>query len=89
MNTFVTCTLTELTPDSFDDLVGHMSDFSHRKRLKVVLLEEFICTETQQLEDDANMAMVVEPVQHPHTGTSVKAQKGYKCKWTSTKEATL
>lgn len=69
------CNVTELTPYGSYDLVGHVPDGFHREWLKAVPLQKVIRTEPQQLKDNADMAMVVEPVQHPHTGTRAKAQR--------------
>lgn len=51
-----------------------MSDLLHAERQEVVLSEELEGAETQQLKDDADVAFVFEPVQHPHTGTERREQ---------------
>lgn len=62
-NTFVS-----LTADGSDDLEGHVSDLLHTEGQEVVLLQDLRGAESQQLKDDADVAAVLEPVQHPHTG---------------------
>ena len=56
---------TRLTADGSEDLEGHVSDLFHAERQEVVLSEELEGAETQQLEHDADVTFVVEPVQHP------------------------
>ena len=58
-----------LTSDGPDDAVGHVLDVLDGERLEVVLLEEVVGAEAQQLEGDAHVSVVVEPVQHAHTRT--------------------
>lgn len=63
------CTCLVLTSNSSDDLVCHVSDMFNGERLEVVLLEEIIGAEAKQLKGNANVTMVVKPVQHVHTCT--------------------
>ena len=59
-----------LTADGSEDLEGHVSDLLHVERQEVVLSEELEGAEAKQLEHDADVTFVLEPVQHPHTGTA-------------------
>lgn len=63
-----TNTLASLTADGSEDLKGHVSDLLHAEGQAVVLLQDLGGAESQQLEDDADVAAVLEPVQHPHAG---------------------
>lgn len=54
---------------SLDDLVRHVPDLLHGKRLKVILLQEVVGAEAEQLKDDTDVSMVVEPLQDLHTST--------------------
>lgn len=53
-----------LTADSVADLLGHVSDLVEGIRQEAVCLQEVEGAEGEQLEGDANVAVVVEPVQH-------------------------
>lgn len=46
-----------------------MSDLLHAERQELVLSEDLEGAEAEQLEHDADVTAVLEPVQHPHTGT--------------------
>jgi hypothetical protein len=46
------------------ELERHLSNMLERIRNVVVVFLEVICTETEQLESDANMTVVVEPITH-------------------------
>lgn len=61
---------------SSNDLVSHMPDLFNRKRLEVVLLQEIVCAEAKQLKSDANVTVIVEPVQHTDTRVSSVSIKG-------------
>lgn len=61
-----------LTADGAEDLEGHVSDLLHIKGQEVVPLQDLGGAEPQQLEDDADVTAVLEPVQHPHTCTGKK-----------------
>lgn len=63
-----TNTFASLTADGSDDLEGHVSDLLHTEGQEVVPLQNLGGAESQQLEDDADVAAVLEPVQHPHAG---------------------
>ena len=56
-----------LTADSLDGLIGYVSDVLYGERLEAVLLQEVVGAQSQQLQHDAHVTVVVEPVQHPHT----------------------
>lgn len=49
-----------------------MSDLLHVEGQGVVPLQDLGGAEPQQLEDDADVTAVLEPVQHPHTRTGKK-----------------
>lgn len=51
-----------------------MSDLLHAERQKLVLLEDLVGTESQALKDQTRVALVLKPVQHPHTGTGKKTR---------------
>lgn len=55
-----------LTADGVADLLGHVSDLVEGIRQEAVCLQEVEGAEGEQLEGDANVAVVVEPVQHLH-----------------------
>lgn len=61
-----------LTADSVADLVGHVSDLVKWIRQEVVCLQEVKGAERQQLEWDAHVSVVVEPVEHLHAVTDRK-----------------
>lgn len=61
--------LTGLTADSLADLVGHVSDLGKWIRQEVVCLQEVKGAERKQLERDAHVSVVVEPVEHLHAVT--------------------
>lgn len=65
----------ELTADSVADLVGHVSDLVNGIRQVVVCFHEVKGAERQQLKRDANVAVVVKPVQHLHTVTDGKRNR--------------
>lgn len=48
-------------------LIGHFPYVLNGERNEVVLLEEIIGTEAEQLKGDADVPVVVEPVQHVNT----------------------
>lgn len=58
-----------LTVYSSEDLICHVSDLVNSKGHVVILLQEVICAQAQQLKHDADVTVVVKPVQHPHTRT--------------------
>ena len=58
-----------LTADGVADLVGHVSDLVNGIRQEAVCFQEVKGAERQQLERDAHVAVVVEPVQHLHAVT--------------------
>lgn len=64
-----TQTATRLTADGAEDLEGHVSDLLHIEGQEVVSLQDIGGAEPQQLEDDADVAAVLEPVPHPHART--------------------
>lgn len=66
-----------LTSHSSDYLVRHVPDVIDGKRLEVVLFEEIIGAEAQQLKGNANVAVVVEPVQHVNTSTEERKDTIY------------
>lgn len=51
-----------------------MSDLLHAERQELVLLEDLVGTESQALKDQTRVALVLKPVQHPHTGTAKKIE---------------
>ena len=55
-----------LTADSPDGLIGHVSDVLDGEGLEAVLLQEVVGAQSQQLQHDAHVTVMVEPVQHPH-----------------------
>lgn len=55
-----------LTEDSVADLLGHVSDLVEGIRQEAVCLQEVEGAEGEQLERDANVAVVAEPVQYLH-----------------------
>lgn len=55
-----------LTEDSVADLLGHVSDLVEGIRQEAVCLQEVEGAEGEQLEGDANVAVVAEPFQHLH-----------------------
>lgn len=55
-----------------------MSDLLHVERQELVLLEELEGAEAKQLEHDADVTFVLEPVQHPHTGTGRRESVSHK-----------
>lgn len=52
---------------SIAELVRDVSDVVNRVRLVVVVLEEVEHTQSKNLERDACMAMIIEPIQDLHT----------------------
>lgn len=67
-----------LTADSVADLLGHVSDLVEGIRQETVCLQEVEGAEGEQLEGDANVAIVVEPVQHLHTVADGQKKKTMK-----------
>lgn len=67
-----------LTAHCSDNLVCHVPDVFHRKRLEIVFLEEIVGAEAKKLKGNTNMAAKVKPVQHMHTRA---AQKKCNCKY--------
>lgn len=63
---------TLLTADGTENLEGHVSDLLHVEGQEVVPLQDLRGAEPQQLEDDADVTTMLEPVQHPHTRTGKK-----------------
>lgn len=59
-----------LTTDGSEDLEGYVSDLLHTERGKVVLSQEVEGVGTEKLQHNADVGFVLEPVQHPHTGTT-------------------
>lgn len=57
-----------LTADGSEDLEGHVSDLLHAEGQEPVPPENLEGAEPQQLHHDANMSVMLEPVQHPHAG---------------------
>lgn len=57
-----------LTAHGSEDLEGHVSDLLHAERQELVPSENLEGAEPEQLKHDANMSVVLEPVQHPHAG---------------------
>ena len=46
-----------------------MADLLHAEGQEAVLLQELEGAEAEQLQHDADVTFVLEPVQHPHAGT--------------------
>lgn len=69
----------ELTADSVADLVGHVSDLVHGIRQEAVCFHEVEGAESEQLERDAHVAVVVKPVQHLHTVTEETRSPEMRC----------
>ena len=65
----------ELTFDGQADLVGHVADLADGVRQIVVLLQEVKGAKGQQLEGDAHVAVVVEPVVHLDTQAGGQRQR--------------
>lgn len=61
-----------LTAHCSDNLVCHVPDVFHRKRLEIVFLEEIVGAEAKKLKGNTNMAAKVKPVQHVHTRAAQK-----------------
>lgn len=59
---------TRLTAHSFEDLEGHASNLLHAEWQELILSEKLKDTEAERLEHDADVAFMLEPVQHPHAG---------------------
>lgn len=53
-----------LTVHRFADLIRHLPDVVQPERQKAVLFNEVVGAEPQQLEDDADVPVVLEPLQH-------------------------
>lgn len=68
-----------LTADSVADLVGHVSDLVHGIRQEAVRFHEVEGAESEQLERDAHVAVVVKPVQHLHTVTGETRSTEMRC----------
>ena len=64
--------------DGQNQLIGHLSDLVDRIGLIVVIFEKIENARAEHLESDANMTVVVEPIQHLHT--SVFATRVVFCK---------
>lgn len=58
-----------LTVYSPEDLICHLSDLFNSKGHVVILLQEIKGAQPQQLKHDADVTVVVKPVQHPYTRT--------------------
>lgn len=58
-----------LTAHGPEDLEGHVSDLLHAEGQEVVPSEDLEGAEAEQLEHDADVTVVLEPVQHPHACT--------------------
>lgn len=56
-----------LTLHSEADLVGHVSDLTDGIGQVVVLLQKVKCAESQQLEGQTHVTVIVEPVIHLYT----------------------
>lgn len=54
---------------SSEDLICHVSDLADSEGHVVVLLQEVVCAQPQQFEHDADVTVVIKPVQHSHTRT--------------------
>lgn len=63
-----------LTSHSLDDLVRHVSDLFDWKWLKVILLKEIVSAEAEQLKGNADVAVVVKPIENLHTRPGEQAQ---------------
>lgn len=65
-----------LTADGSEDLEGHVSDLLHAEGQELVPPENLEGAEAEQLQHDANMSFVFEPVQHPHAGAGDRRWDG-------------
>lgn len=59
------------------DLLGHVSDLVEGIRQEAVCLQEVEGAEGEQLEGDANVAVVAEPVQHLHAVADGQKKRNY------------
>ena len=59
----------KLTSDGLDDLVSNVADLEERVGMVLVVLEEVEHAETQHVKREADVAAIVEPVQHLDTDT--------------------
>ena len=64
-----------LTADCSEDLEGHVSDVLHCKGQEVVLPQVVEGAEAQQLKHNADVPVMVEPVQHSHTRTERERER--------------
>lgn len=57
-----------LTAHGPEDLEGHASDLLHAEGQELAASQDLEGAEAEQLEHDADVLAVLEPVQHPHAG---------------------